>query len=96
MEAADEFASQNTIGIKFMIYKNESSPVLPTLCRTFRPIQKKNSTAQEKNSIPSNFPFLKEFCFKKNTVFVCVSGKITLFLRRFPGIREENRRGKFS
>jgi hypothetical protein len=27
-------------------------PVLPTLCRTFRLIQKKNSAAEEKNSVP--------------------------------------------
>jgi hypothetical protein len=64
--------------------------VLPTLCTTFRPpIQKKNSVAEEKNSVPSKFPFLKEF--GKNTIFVCVSGKITIFLGHFPRIREDKR-----
>jgi hypothetical protein len=32
----------------------------------------------------SNFPFLKEFGLKKNTIFVCASGKITIFLGHFP------------
>jgi hypothetical protein len=31
--------------------------VLPTLCRTFRPMQKKNWAAEENNSFPQIFPF---------------------------------------
>jgi hypothetical protein len=33
-------------------WKGRAYSVLPTLCRTFRPIQKKNSAAEEKNSVP--------------------------------------------
>jgi hypothetical protein len=44
--------------------------VLPTLCRTFRPIQKKNLAAEEKKiGPPSNFPFLKEFMAEEKHYF---------------------------
>jgi len=40
----------------------------------------------------SYIPFLKEFGLKKTTIFVCVSGTITIFLGHFPRIREGKRR----
>jgi hypothetical protein len=40
---------------------------------TFRPLRRKLRS-------PGSFHLLKEFGLKKNTIFVCVSGKITIFL----------------
>ncbi len=80
-------------------WKNPLGREIPTfasvansLRATFRPIQKKNSTAEEKIGPPSNFPFSKDFGLKKNTNLVCESGKITIFLGHFPRIREDKRR----
>ncbi len=39
---------------------------------------------------PVNFPFWRNL--GKNTIFVCVSGKITIFLGNFPRIREDKMR----
>jgi hypothetical protein len=39
---------------------------------------------------PSNFPFLK-VGLKKNTIFICEIGKITIFLGHFLRIREKRR-----
>jgi hypothetical protein len=61
--------------------------VLPTLCRTFQPIQKKNLAAEEKKSLP-----LKKFGLQKKIIFVCVSGKITIFLGHFSRITEDKRK----
>jgi hypothetical protein len=47
--------------------------------------------AEEKKLSFSNFSFLKEFGLKKNTIFVCVSEKITTFLGHFSRIREDKR-----
>jgi hypothetical protein len=53
-----------------LLYFRWSSALGPgvavTLCRTFQPVQKKNS-------VPSNLNFLKEFGLKKNTIFVGLS-----------------------
>ncbi len=52
--------------------------VLPTLCTTFRPVQKKNSAAKgKKMRSPSNFNFLKKFGPQKHYFCLCVSGKIS-------------------
>jgi hypothetical protein len=74
----------------WQIFNSARKALLPTLCRNFRPIQKKNSAAEEKNSAPSNFPLLKEFWLKINTIFVCVSGKIIVW--DFSIIREDKRK----
>jgi hypothetical protein len=72
-------------GVPYVVGPSPSPPSLkasaakPTLCKTFRPVQRS----------PSNFSFLKEFGLQKNTIFVCVSGKITIFLGHCPRIREE-------
>jgi hypothetical protein len=55
-----------------------------------------NLAAEEKNSASQyrNFSFLKEFGLKKNTIFICVSGKITKFFldasQEIERIREGN------
>jgi hypothetical protein len=50
-------------------WKGRACAVLPTLCRTFRPIQKNNSATEEKIRSPINFAFLKEFVIKKKNYF---------------------------
>ncbi len=68
--------------------------VLPILCRTFRQIRKVNSAAEEKHlNSYSNSPFLKEFGLNKNTIFVCVSWKMTIVLGHF-FLKEGKRGGK--
>ncbi len=54
--------------------------------KLFGQSEKKNSAAEEKFRSPSNFTFLKEFGPQKNIIFVCVSGKITIFLGHLPRI----------
>jgi hypothetical protein len=53
--------------------------------RKIRPLKKKFGP-------PGNFPFLKEFVLRKNTIFVRVSGQIKIFLGHFPRNREDKRR----
>jgi hypothetical protein len=54
--------------------------------RKIRPLKKKFCP-------PGNFPFLKEFGLRKNTIFVCVSGQIKIFLGHFPRNTVERIRG---
>ncbi len=77
-----------SLGVRGFIYQLAFAAlpeaVLPTFCKTFRPIQKKNSATEEKIRSPSNFTFLMEIGPQKNIIFVCVSRKITIFLGHFP------------
>ncbi len=79
---------------KFNIFTLRRQQQHDQWCRTFRPIQKKNSAAKEKKiGPPVIFPFERNLGLKP-TIFVCVSGKTTLFLGHFPRIREDRRRKK--
>jgi hypothetical protein len=70
-------------------FKDDCSQLFAEL---FSQSRRKIRPLREKIWSPSNFPFLKEFGPKENTILVCVSRKITIFLGHFARIREDSRR----
>ncbi len=54
--------------------------------------RRKIRSTRKKIRPPVIFPFWRNFGLKENTIFVCVSGKVTIFLGHLPIIREEKRR----
>jgi hypothetical protein len=57
------------------------------LAELFSQSRRKIRLLKKKIGPPGNFPFLKEFGLRKNTIFVCVSGQIKIFLGHFPSNR---------
>jgi hypothetical protein len=66
--------------------------IAPVLAELFSQSRRKIRPLKIKFGPPGNFPFLKEFGLRKNTIFVCVSGQIKIFLGHFPRNREDKRR----
>jgi hypothetical protein len=66
--------------------------LMVTRAELFDQSRRKIRLLRKKIRSPSNFPFLKEFGLKKDTIFVCLSGKISIFLGHFPINREDKRR----
>jgi hypothetical protein len=91
---------------RFSIYVNKTFTLIEGIllladnkeqcCQLFTELlsqsRKKICPPGKKNSFPQLFSLLKEFGLKKTTIFVCVSGTITIFLGHFSRIGEDKKR----